>query len=126
MRIQEINVYAVPFNKEGKVLVLKRHSGFWEFPGGGVDWGEEPELSAKRELEEETSLKCTKIRFLGYSSAVYKKDENDKHSVYLIFRMDVEGELKISGEHSDARWVTPEELKFLKLGLNAEQVPDLI
>jgi putative (di)nucleoside polyphosphate hydrolase len=52
------NVGIVVFNKEGKVLVGERlnFNGFWQFPQGGVDEGEELLSAAKRELYEEVGI----------------------------------------------------------------------
>lgn len=37
----------------------------WNFPGGHLEEGERPEVSAAREFEEETGLKCPPLRPLG-------------------------------------------------------------
>jgi len=47
--------------RDGKVLVARRADdrhlgGTWEFPGGKVEPGEEPDDAARRELFEETGL----------------------------------------------------------------------
>ena len=56
---------AVPV-KSGKLLVARRPAGGhlagqWEFPGGKVDPGEQPEGTARRELQEETGLTVTDL-----------------------------------------------------------------
>lgn len=53
------NVGVVVFNSLGKVLVGERiqYPGVFQFPQGGLDAGEDPETGARRELEEETSLR---------------------------------------------------------------------
>lgn len=53
------NAGIVVFNKEGKVLLCQRSdkAGAWQFPQGGIEAGETPAEAAKRELQEETSLK---------------------------------------------------------------------
>lgn len=45
----------------GRVLMQRRprgkqHGGLWEFPGGKVEAGETPEISAIREIEEELGI----------------------------------------------------------------------
>jgi ADP-ribose pyrophosphatase len=54
----------VVLNKENKVFVAKRidnPKNFWQMPQGGVDSGEKFYEAAKRELEEETSIKSIKF-----------------------------------------------------------------
>ena len=122
----ELNAYLIPFYA-GKVLVLKRKAGFWEFPGGGIDFGEHPEKSALRETMEETGLRAKNLSLVGVTSAVYPKDGNEKHSVYIIYKGEVDsGDFTLGPEHEDGRWVMPEELQFLKLGYNAQDAWDLL
>ncbi|MFH1521272.1 MAG: NUDIX hydrolase [Candidatus Micrarchaeota archaeon] len=126
MEFQELNVYIVAYYKE-KLLLMKRHDGIWEFPGGGVDWGENPEISASREFREETGMTPKDMTLLGITSATYKKRDDDKHSVYIVYRTTVESDkVIISREHSEARWLLPNEMKYMKLGLNAEPVLEMI
>jgi len=59
---------AIVFNKEGKVLLGNRidvADDSWQFPQGGIELGEKPEDTAKRELFEETSI--TSVRFVDVS-----------------------------------------------------------
>ena len=42
--------------------------GTWSMPGGKVDWHQTIEESAKRELEEETSLKANKLKLISIIS----------------------------------------------------------
>lgn len=127
MKIQELNVYVIVRNGD-KILFLKRKDGLWELPGGGVEWGEEPEQAARRELREETGLAAeTPLVFVGITSAVYKKGEDDKHSVYIVYETKVEkNNVIISGEHEEYRWLNKTEAKYMKYGLNAEPVIDII
>ena len=125
MQIQELNVYIIVFNEE-KILVLKRKDDLWEFPGGGVDWGENPQESAVRETEEETNLTISDLQLLGISSATYKKNKDDKHSVYIVYKAkSATKKVLISNEHAEYRWLLVNELKFLKLGINAERALEL-
>ena len=50
--------------RDGKILLLKESpeiSGYWEMPGGGLDFGEDIRLGFEREIQEETGLKVSKM-----------------------------------------------------------------
>ncbi|MGB9719356.1 MAG: NUDIX hydrolase [Candidatus Anstonellales archaeon] len=126
MKVQEINAYLVPVNN-GKVLVLKRDTECWEFPGGRIEFGEMPEITAVRECMEETGLKARDLVLLTVTSAVYEKGGDTKHSVYVVFAGRVDSqEIKLSGEHVEAKWVNIAELEFMNLCFNARDVPYFI
>lgn len=121
-RLQEINCYLVPFF-DNKILVLKRKNGYWEFPGGGIEWGESPENAAKREALEEIGLEIENLRLIGVTSATYEKDGNDKHSIYIVYMGTTKSkEVKISKEHDAFMWISVEELDYLRLGLNVQDI----
>ncbi len=70
--IQYINptpVVAILIEEDGKILFVKRKyepaKHKWALPGGFVDDVEHPEIAAKRELKEETSLKADNFKFIG-------------------------------------------------------------
>ena len=123
MRIQELNTYIVLFSND-RVLLLKRPNGLWEFPGGAVEWGESPESCVVREAKEETGLNATSIALVGTTSATYPKGDDQKHSVYIVYRgLAPSEEVALSGEHTEYRWLNLMEAKFLKpMALNAEDV----
>lgn len=64
-------VVAVVVNQNGQILLAKRNQpnspeihGKWEFPGGGIEFGEEPEAALLRETKEETGLEVKITRLL--------------------------------------------------------------
>ncbi len=118
----------VAVEKGGKYLVLKRKSPkIWEFPGGAIEWGESPQQAARRECEEECGLKVAVGKVLGTTSAVYEKGGKLKHAVYIVFSgKAVGGKLRLSREHTSARWVGKKELSSLSLGFNARPVVDFL
>ncbi len=65
-----VGVGAVIFNSEGKVFLAKRgrearnESGKWEFPGGGVDFGETLEHAICREVREEYGCEIEVLELL--------------------------------------------------------------
>ena len=44
-----------------KFLIVEENNGMWDFPGGGLDFGESPTVGIKRELKEEMGLETTSI-----------------------------------------------------------------
>lgn len=66
--------------KEGKprkiLMILASRGltkGFWNLPGGFITYGERPEESLKREVEEEVGLKIETKKLTGVYTEVFKK-----------------------------------------------------
>jgi 8-oxo-dGTP diphosphatase len=120
LKVQDFDAMVV-VEKGGRFLVLKRKKPpVWEFPGGAIEWGEMPEEAVRRECEEECGLSVEVGKVLGTTSAVYEKEGRLKHAVYIVFKGKVAGgKLKLSGEHSAAKWVGKKELGELNLGFNS-------
>jgi 8-oxo-dGTP diphosphatase len=70
---------------QGKVLLGKRKgshgAGDWSFPGGHLEFGEEVEDCAKRELEEETGLQALSLSLGPWTNNRMKEK---KHYVTLF------------------------------------------
>lgn len=47
--------------QRNKFLIGKDEAGFWDLPGGGLEWEATPQNDLTREVEEEMSLAVTKI-----------------------------------------------------------------
>ncbi len=126
MKVIELNSCLVLFHKD-RVLLLKRGNGLWEFPGGKVEWGEDPAACAIREAKEETGLTATGLKIVTATSATYTKGYDDKHSVYVVYRGTTDSDkVRLSEEHVEHKWLGVDEAKFLKLAYNAEGVLDCL
>jgi uncharacterized protein len=126
-KVQELNVYAVVRDSGKRILVMKRREPkIWEFPGGGVEWGESPEKAVRREVLEETGLKIKNLKLLCTSSKVYKKGKVTKHSVYIVFEGRADGKVKYGEEHSIAMWADLKKIRRLELGLNVEPIIEFL
>jgi 8-oxo-dGTP diphosphatase len=62
--VKRISVVAAVIERDARILICQRRSDDafplkWEFPGGKIRPGEEPEAALRRELEEELGVRAT-------------------------------------------------------------------
>lgn len=84
----------------------------WMTPGGHVELGEQPAVTAARELEEETSLAVDPAD-LTLFDAVEREAVEAAHAVILYYAVDrdsVQGSPAAATDASDARFWTPADL----------------
>lgn len=68
------------FNDKKEILLVKRGKnqknevGFWQKPGGAVDYGEKVIAAMKREVKEETGINVSVWGYLPHSDHIIKKD----------------------------------------------------
>ncbi len=98
-----------------KFLLIKRSNqsrgehGFWEFPGGRMEFGEIPEETLDRELLEEVGLRVKIIKPVDTWS--FCRDESTQIvGITYLCHADT-GEVKLSEEHVDFAWVTIENIR---------------
>ncbi len=113
-----VSMKALVFNIKGELLTLFRtetaptRPNTWDLPGGDLDFGEEPDKAILREIKEEIGLKVEDLKIFDAEAHIIK-DENI-HWITLGYRcVALTTDVILSWEHSDYKWVTPEE--FLKL-----------
>ena len=106
-------------NADGKVLALRRRDddsrrpGAWDLPGGGYEKGEDLESAAKREVMEEVSLTVGILKVL-VARSVKGMSAPDVDNIFIGWvALDWSGEVKLSDEHIEYRWVTPAEFRDL-------------
>ncbi|MCL1902208.1 MAG: NUDIX domain-containing protein [Alphaproteobacteria bacterium] len=104
--------------KDGKVLALKRSTrvgvvpGTWDIPGGRIDFGETPIDAIAREIMEETGL-SVKIG-TPWSTWTFMIDNSDVQVVGVTMLAEyIGGEIKLSDEHLEYRWIDPSEFEHL-------------
>jgi 8-oxo-dGTP diphosphatase len=102
--------------RDQRVLVVRRAAGshlagFWEFPGGKIECGEQPSQAAARELCEETGLVAAELEPLGLFVHEYP-DRTLRFHAFLA--LDSAGELRVDGER-EWKWAGLSELLELEL-----------
>ena len=111
---------------DNKILLLKRVKpstdglGFWELPGGGLEYGETPNQALIRELKEETGLDIVIIK----PAYTFTKIREDYQTVGIGFLFISKNDhVRLSDEHTDYCFVTIEKAKEL---LDKEIYNDII
>jgi 8-oxo-dGTP diphosphatase len=109
----------------GRVLVLQRAAdstdgGRWCLPGGKVDYGDTGEHAAVRELQEETGLHATALRFLFYQDSL-PPAPGGMHCIHFYFACAVEGEVALNEESMAAAWIGPEDLARYRLSFRNDE-----
>jgi 8-oxo-dGTP diphosphatase len=129
MKIQEGAISAIILDDDDQILFLRRSRnddfmpGSWDIPGGGLDYGEEPEEGLKREIMEETGLQIEIIKILTVST--YFMGEAQRIDVTFLCRAIDSHRLKLSSEHDYYEWVWIDRLNSLTLNKYIQQIVDV-
>ena len=100
----------------GNILLVKTRNGGWVFPGGQVEVGENLPDALIREIKEESGIDVTVSKLIGvYSNTAIHKWYDGVTDVPTKVMFDftcevIGGELAISDETTDSRWVAKEEV----------------
>lgn len=118
---QFIGVSAFIVDSDNKVLIVERARddnfmpGFFELPGGKIDFGETAEEALVRECKEEVGLDVKAIK--PYSTFSYTAKQDTEHAIDIQFVVRVvkdDTEVKLSDEHESFQWITVEEVENYK------------
>ena len=106
-----VKSFIVNNNKE--VLIVKRddrdpHSpGFWEFPGGRLNEGENPFEGLKRETKEETNLSIDVLNPLKVHH--FTRDDGQIITLISFLCKPLTTSILLSEEHSEFEWCLLDE-----------------
>lgn len=112
-----VAVAAIIENDRGEILLVKRNPdaefpNCWEDVGGRLKQSESPEDGLRREIEEETGIEDIEIIkpltvFHVYRKNI-KKAENELIGISYWCKTTTTN-VTLSNEHTDFKWVSPEE-----------------
>ena len=103
---------------KNKYLITRRYDpgtpfhNRWQFPGGGLEFGEAPEETLKREIKEEVGLDIDKYKLI---SIILSKQRNKKswHGIFISYLCKPKLPLQsivLNDEATKYKWVTPKEI----------------
>ncbi len=106
-------------NKDGKYLTVCRSAEKypdagrqWEIPGGRINPGVSLMENLRREVLEETGLEITDEPKLVAAQDIPRPQRN-RHIVRLTYLGFANGEVKLSDEHTEYKWLSLEEISKL-------------
>ena len=130
---QRIAAYGLCRDTQGRLLLARASPalnmrGRWFLPGGGVQHGESPPDSLRREIEEESGLTVSLGPLLDVLSDVRTiPDGTSLHTVRIIYRVaSWSGTLRpeVGGTTDAVGWFTPEEVRGMPLAQYVQIVVD--
>lgn len=83
--------------KQGRILLCRvseriaEHAGLWTLPGGGIEFGEDPEDAMVREVHEETGLIVRSMGVAGVDSLLVADGDSTTHSLRIIYFTEILG-----------------------------------
>jgi len=112
--------------RDDTVLLLKRSAdkahlpGYWDPCSGRMESGETPEQAVVREAREETGLDVEPLRVLDTFHFFYGPEREEFVGMTFLCQPN-DGDVVLSAEHSEARWVKLTEIDGYQMadGLNA-------
>jgi 8-oxo-dGTP diphosphatase len=118
---------AIVINDQGKVLIAKRGAnsrnevGKWEFPGGGVKFGEKCEDAVKREVKEEFDIEIEVIELLEVVNHIIPEEKQHWVSPSYIAKY-ISGTTKIlePDKIDEFKWVDISEIKIELLSIASQ------
>ena len=126
-RVIRLGAYAVCLDQDRRILLCRMAPGYpragaWTLPGGGVQFGEDPNEAVLRELAEETGLTGVIDGLFGVYSRHFPPTESrsgrDIHVVGLLFRIRIAGGIlrdEVDESTDRSAWLDLDDLAHLEV-----------
>ncbi|TSC54039.1 MAG: NUDIX hydrolase [Microgenomates group bacterium LiPW_16] len=121
-KVQVIGVGGLILNKKGEILLTQRNEpsfpiwdGKWGFPGGHLEFGEEPKERLRKEIKEELGVEVEILKDNPFvTSGILDLGGLIYHGILLCYPCQItKGKLKITNqENRDFKWFNPREIDF--------------
>lgn len=123
MKKQITAVFGLPVNKEKQFLLTQRNEPKdprthhkWQIAGGGVEFGEQPEETLIRELQEEIEVTPTLLYpYPLVKTAIHNYPTRQFHITLICYLVTIGDQIPTveNEETADARWFTLPEVQTL-------------
>jgi 8-oxo-dGTP diphosphatase len=130
-RVQRFAAYGLVTDPAGRLLLTRIAPGYpgagrWHLPGGGTDFGEQPDAALVREIAEETGQRATVTGLLDvthfHNPSAYGPERRrlSWHTVRALYRAVVDAPTapvvtEVDGSTAAAGWFAPGEVAGLDL-----------
>ena len=140
-----LNVGVIVANKYGNLLLCKRKGmNSWQFPQGGIDFGENSLKAAKRELFEEVGISSKSVKLIDSIDDWLKYDIPKKSRRKKIFKTNFKGQkqkwfiARFTGEEKEInlktkdpefiewKWIFPEDLPTVIVNFKRDMYIELL
>jgi 8-oxo-dGTP diphosphatase len=108
-------------NQDGEILIVRFPTnpkipqslhGKWDFPGGGLEWGESLKSGLQREITEELGKIDFKLAELFFVWDWIHNDDKNKRTVCILYKAKyLDGPIQLNEEHDKYEWVKVGDLK---------------
>ncbi|MBI5370229.1 NUDIX domain-containing protein [Candidatus Uhrbacteria bacterium] len=117
MHTEHVKIALAIIERDNRILLLHRRDlepqwdGKWEFPGGKIEAGEQPDQAVHREVQEETGLTIDEAALLCVHHHDWHLEDRTLHvELYCFTASNREGDFHLEPEKcSEARWVDVQE-----------------
>jgi ADP-ribose pyrophosphatase YjhB (NUDIX family) len=132
-----VAAYALSVDEGGRILLCRMAPSIiagevWTLPGGGLHFGEAPEIAVIRELGEETGQDGEVVRLVEVSDRVLKLESRPGtvHAIRIVYEVRVTGggslRQEAEGTTDACSWLTVDEAVRLNLNDLARRAIDLL
>lgn len=100
-----------------RILILKRsdkvrtHKHKWAGVSGYIEPGETDEVTALKEIQEETGINAEALELIRKGDPIHVQDGPDVWVVHPFLYKTKTDKVTIDWEHTEYRWIAPQELK---------------
>ena len=109
-----------------KFMVVLEDNGYWELPGGGLDFPETPEQGLRREIQEEIGLEVTDIAKQP-SYVLIGNNMKGIRSINLVYEVKLKDlNFTPSDECLEIKFIAPEEVDTINAFRNVKELAALM